>query len=35
MWVKRYDQDRDGKLNVREFLNALLPVNQTIAEKAK
>ena len=35
LWVKRYDKDRDGKLNVREFLSCLLPMDQRLADRAK
>lgn len=35
LWVKRYDKDKDGKLNIREFLTALLPLDSNISENAK
>jgi hypothetical protein len=33
--VKRYDNDRDGKWNIKEFLSAFFPQNKPIAEKLK
>ena len=32
LWVKRFDRDRDGKLNVREFFSSLLPADRSFQE---